>query len=367
MKGWHAIALSPLAAILAVGSCLPDVTVQGSTQARPCGDGLVDPAAGEECDPGPDAGDGGVLGCGADCRVRCSGVIDPTTGHCYFTGSPTARVQAARDGCGQSGAHLVAFQTSDELGFVESRVLADAGGAVLWVNLDRQDVDGAARWRPDLAQEPGWSGACPGCYAKAAPDASAFANADGGPGGACVAWARAYPYAWFAVPCDLGLIPLSPVCEREPPGAFVRACEAGACLTASWTSHDRTYVYVPTPRSWADASAACASMSGPVGPGVLFVPHDAEERVEVARAVIAGKGQAFWLGLSRSSGAWTWSDGKSLASLVYASPWGDGAPEASGSAAYVEVDTARYDVTLAHAGDPSTPRPFVCGFELRAR
>lgn len=365
MKGWQGPTLGVAAiALAAAGSCLPDVTVEGGAQARPCGDGVVDLAAGEECDPGPDAGEAGVVGCTGDCRVSCAGVIDPTSRHCYFAGPPTARLQAGRDGCGGQRAHLVTFASVDELAFVDRRVLGDSGAALEWVNLDRVDVDGAAEWHTDTTAA-GWSGACPGCFAKAPPEAGAFPNSDGGLGGACVLWARAYPYSWLSIPCDVGAFAqLATVCEREVVGALSRPCDGGACLAVPTTAADRTYLYAATPRAWSDAASACGAIAGPTGPGRLFVPRSAEEREEVTRAV-AAKGASFWIGLSRAGGAWTWADGKALTSLVYPLPWGDQAPEATGTAAWVAADPNRYDVGLAHAGDAATARPFVCAFDLR--
>jgi hypothetical protein len=241
----------------------------------------------------------------------------------------------------------------------------DSGITVGWINLDRQDVDGSARWHPDIA-EPGWSGACPGCFAKVTAEAGAFPSYDGGPGGSCVFFLRAYPYTWFAAPCDLGgLLSLSSVCEREPLGSFARPCDGGVCIAVPKTAFDRSYLYSSTPRSWSDAASTCAAISGPLGPGKLLVMRSPEEREEVAHAVMAAKGQSFWVGLSRSGADWTWADGKSLASLVYPIPWGDNAPEPTGTAATLEIDPTRYDVTLAHASDATTPRPFVCAFDLR--
>lgn len=369
VKDRHALsfcALALAATALGGGSCLPDVILDAPPAPRACGDGVLDPAAGEQCDPGSDAGEAGIVGCGADCRISCAGALDPTSGHCYFVLGASARVQAGRERCATTGGgHLVTYASADELGFVDKRLLADAGAPLAWANLDREDADGSSHWRTDLA-EPGWSGACPGCFAKAPVEAGAFPTADGGPGGACVLVVRAYPYTWFAAPCDLGALgSFATVCEREPPGRLGRPCDAGTCIAVPRTAADRTYVYVTAPLTWSGATQACAALPGPLGPGKLFAPESAEEREEVARAVVADKGQSFWIGLSRSGGEWKWSDGKSLSSLVYPIPWGDGAPEATGDAAYLETNASLYDVTLAHADDPSAPRPFVCSFELR--
>lgn len=368
MKDRHALALWATAlgaAALGGGSCLPDVSVDAPTAPQACGDGIVDPGAGEECDPGSDAGEAGVMGCAADCRVACAGALDPTSRHCYFAVGASTRAQTGRDRCAiADGAHLVTYASADELGFVDKRLLTDAGIVFAWANLDREDKDGSSTWRTDVA-EPGWSGVCPGCFAKAPAEAGAFPSIDGGPGGACVLLTRAYPYTWFAAPCDLGVGALATVCEREPPGRLGRPCDAGTCIAVPRTAADRTYVYVTTPKTWPDANAGCAALTGPLGPGALLAPRSAEEREEVAGAVVADKGKSFWIGLRRSGAEWTWSDGKPLSSLIYPVPWGDGAPEAAGDAAYLETDPSLYDVTLAHAGDPTMPRPFVCSFELR--
>src|SRR5438552_10091057 len=91
-------------------ACLPDLVL---TDAAPdaaapvCGDGRIDPAAGEECDPGTTP----AAGC-ANCKVQCDdgGGIDPASLHCYFqAGQATQFTGADQTTCGAAGAHVVTF------------------------------------------------------------------------------------------------------------------------------------------------------------------------------------------------------------------------------------------------------------------
>src|SRR5579863_639703 len=64
-------------AMVAAGACIPDLPQDQTVPPPPasggtCGDGYIDLAAGEECDPGvPDAAS---LGCSDRCKVTCSGL-----------------------------------------------------------------------------------------------------------------------------------------------------------------------------------------------------------------------------------------------------------------------------------------------------
>jgi hypothetical protein len=95
---------------------------QAGSGGASCGNGVVDAAAGEECDGGRDASDRCV-----DCLVECaaSEVEDPSTHHCYELipasgscgGAGCATWAAARAACERSGRHLLVL-VPDEQGFL---------------------------------------------------------------------------------------------------------------------------------------------------------------------------------------------------------------------------------------------------------
>jgi hypothetical protein len=355
-------------ATVAAAACLPDlvVTPTPSTGAR-CGDGVIDTVSGEECDPG-DAGEAGVRGCTGACRLDCNGgFVDPRTGHCYAPHAATTTLTAAQSACIAWGGHIATIASTDELTLLATRV-PDAGAT--WINLFSSlapDDAGTIAWAPLGVAEPGWSRACPGCYAGAPPDATAFPSVvpDGGAGGgSCVAWTQAAAQSWLSIPCDVVLpaLALGVLCEREPPGSRARPCDAGTCFEARPSLGAKAYVYVAA----ASAPSAAASACGAIG-GRLVTFATREERLAVAAEVAraAGATTTFWIGLA-GSGAFAWSDGVALGSGLYPLPWGDRAPESPSGQAYVALDPARYDTTLAHVdSNPASQRPFVCERALR--
>ena len=79
----------------AAWACLPDLEIAPPSQPSFCGDGVINPDAGEECDPGPDASAAALLACpltpAPGCQVgNCPSdggtfaFSDPASHHCYF-------------------------------------------------------------------------------------------------------------------------------------------------------------------------------------------------------------------------------------------------------------------------------------------
>ena len=344
-------------------SCLPDVDIPTALAPKACGDGVVQYSLGEECDPGG----AGVVGCSGDCRIACDGgALDLVTGHCYFTASPTGQFQQALQACKALGGHVVRFSSKSELVFVTSQML-DGGAA--WLDLEKDsDSGGAPVFHTENNAEPGWRGgllpakSCSGCYANILnPVAGNFPVADGGIDGPCVVFSRDVQYSWFAAPYDVGAFPVAVVCERESIGRGDGPCEAGTCIEIAPTSSSKLYVLSAKPASFTEAQTACNAMVG-----LLVVLQTPEEREELARALAGAKVAAAWIGLSATvSDAWTWANGKTLASKAYIDPWAEGEPAMKTGAAYLKIDPSAYDTRLAHTDPLNATHPYVCEIALR--
>jgi hypothetical protein len=85
-----------LSAAAAVGACIAALPPNGQAAAAvsaesSCNDGFIDLAMGEQCDPGPAAGDAGLAGCTVDCKMQCpEGFVWPENNHCYTPSPGTA-------------------------------------------------------------------------------------------------------------------------------------------------------------------------------------------------------------------------------------------------------------------------------------
>ena len=386
-------------AIASVASCIPDLPTASrasdagvlAAPAGYCGDGYIDPAAGEECDPGVTPGDAGIAGCTANCKIDCSGgwIWDKNL-HCYQVVGTAWSVQngafgyrSAVDLCqgrGLSNAHVVTFASDDE--FQKVTAALDAG--TFWVGL-KLGSPGYTSFAPN---EPGWSTSCSGCYARTmGPDAGLAPYLDGstppdaGPV-ACVAASSQPGQPWEQYPCEVTpnprrATPLDVICEFEPVGRRSMPCEAGTCIDLVATHGSKRYVYQEKLASAESAEAACSALGANAH---LVVLQSSDEREQLWRELsqVLSQPRAVWIGLAqvqvgttrRPQTAWQWDDGQPV--QTYPSEWGDLQPIPSRFAnfAYATTTTraylqhpslAPYDDTLAHNDNVSvSPMAYVC-------
>ena len=344
-----------LLATAAAAACLPDL-VGVPVVPEECGDGDIDLDLGEQCDPG-DAGDGG---CTRSCKLRCDdGFIDPSSNHCYRWATPQPTRTLAAEAClpGQ----IVSFGTLEEVALVTSLARKAAGSPdaatfTAWGALER--VGRRDGGEPTYAQagEPGWSTACPGCFARTT-DGGALAVLGASTAGSCVSWGESAAAPWFESSCDLVTETRAVLCEYRPAGLNWRSCGDDVCMIARSTLGSKTYKLVEAADTAADAEQGCAERKGRL---VVFASR--QEREQVVAAVASRGVAAAWIGLASSAngGAFTWADGKPEA--AYPAVWADGEPRAKGrSRAFVGIDPLAYDTRLAHAtDDPSRARPYIC-------
>src|SRR5207244_4703201 len=97
-----------------------------------CGDGYIDPDAGETCDPG----DAGTTSASCPlCRMTCvngaqSSFLDPSSNHCYFiAGSFSKSIDASVETCEGAGAHLVRIVSDREM----ATVATTSGFSDYWI------------------------------------------------------------------------------------------------------------------------------------------------------------------------------------------------------------------------------------------
>lgn len=356
-------------AVLAAMACIPDLPGnEGASQdsstpdrdaaAKPfCGDGIIDLAAGEQCDP--NTADGSAY-CTADCKVACDGgFVWSRNDHCYFE-VPQGAVslnEAIMLRCTGGGAHVVTFASEDELDAVVMAI--DAGP--FWVGLNFDTTTNG--YTSEHSLEPGWGPTCPGCFAHV-PDPTQPLPGDGG---FCVEGFSDLDASWQQFPCasDAGAKRrIHVICEREPVGSLERACiDAGvSCIELAWTNGSKRYVYfrnaAPSDGVNGSAEETCESLGGS-----LVVLQSRDEREQLWRAV-GGTQSSFWIGLSVPEGgsSWTWDDDAS--EDAYPSPWEIRFPrEPGGTRAYLfqNATPAAVDDTLARNGSGApTFFPFVC-------
>jgi hypothetical protein len=376
-----ATAFGALAAV-AGGACLPELDPLGpepsADEGGPlpfvgCGDGVIATLddggdAGESCDPG--AIDAQVPGC-RGCQLECEGVLDPTSGHCYFAGS-NVEYSAATSYCQGKGAHLLTLASLKEADLVK-RLVPDGGDvAGYWVGLSRLPALGEA-YGPSRAEEPGFpyppaggfaAGPCEGCFGLGADagvfpleeeelDASSASNAQ------CIA---ARGGAWFQVACNRGTTRTT-ICEREPAGRRAQDCIGGFCFTLASTAKVKRYLVVVSAAGPDEAAQTCAGLDG----GSLVVLDSAEEREQLAHEILGrdpgAVEQQLWIGLAADGGVWAWEDGvPATADAGRPLPWGHAQPVASGAGrAFMRLHALAYDTQLAYADDGGkAPRLYVC-------
>jgi hypothetical protein len=323
-------------------SCLPDLqpeVLQTPPQESVCGDGIIDPEAGEECDPGRN---GSVPGCSSTCKIVCdAGALlsyrDPTTNHCYFQLSAEAGPFEAGSGCKAHGAHMVTLGSGSEAQRLQISSFSNTSGLPheFWLGVHAQRVGdggvvlydasgtdaGAIAYVPAI-DEPGFmpTGGCLGCYApgKIIPPND--------PTRECVTWLLTTPGRWNTVNCD-GDAAFPVMCEREPPGSRARSCSGFPCFTIQAdlaASQSRTYVWVPGVAQSADeAERTCAALPVDGGAKLLVIFGDQnnfEQREEIfyelmnlPRVPDASAPSDFWVGLSRAVTdggpvGWVWSN-----------------------------------------------------------
>ena len=221
------VALSiTIAGVFSAAACLPDLSpipeeAATITPFRGCGDGIIpgfaDAAdAGESCDPGPDAQ---VVGCNA-CQITCEGLVDPSSGHCYFVPGDDSDYLSAQTRCASSRAHVVTLAGAEEVAFV-SKLSSDDSG--YWVGLlgsaglgvyqsDRRPEEPTFPFTPRTG--PALRGPCDGCFGPGA-DAGVFPISDVDASDTSCIVSRGG--GWVQVPCT-GTTSRQTVCEREPVG-----------------------------------------------------------------------------------------------------------------------------------------------------
>jgi Lectin C-type domain len=348
------------AAATAVGvACIPDLPANeaeaGTDAGSRCGDGIIQLALGEQCDPGA-ATSTTCAGCRVTCAPDLQAFVWSGNNHCYWldTHLATSLDQEAVAYCGTT-AHVVTFASEDELSAVVTHL--EAGS--FWVGLDPVD--------PALAQpneytslqlfEPGWSPTCSGCFAHTPTPTQPLPGATQG----CVQAQSDLDASWQQSPCsDAGKLHV--VCEREPVGVLSQRCDAGVCIDLAWTFGQKQYVYVSHAMTGDQAQQACFALGG-----TLVVLESRDEREQLWRELshmpgVANPPTETWIGLALTDAGWAWAN--DAAADAYPSPWGDKQPKGNGSRAYLLQSTAPpplLDTTLARNDEVSlTPYPFVC-------
>jgi hypothetical protein len=362
-------------AIVAAAACIPDLPpdqllpdrAMPAASSGNCGDGFIDLAAGEQCDP-PAAPDAGSLGCSDQCQVLCSGLKWPLNDHCYELMPAAASSQgesAASSRCAnfRGSGHVVTFASEGELDAV-TRYLADADGGPFWVGL----WQAPEKFNSVNGYEPGWSPSCPGCYAhtldpKAALPRSPEAVADPTAVACVEGFVDSAKGSWVQYPCS-GSAGLRAVCEHEPEGVHSSPCEAGICIDLVVTYSTKTYVYESAMSTWTDAEARCRGLGG-----TLVVLQSRDEREQLWRELsrLPVPPPRIWIGLALGpvpagdAGAptWIWDDGTNAD--AYPSPWGEGQPSGSTPAFLSHSSTQPpVDDTLAHTDATVHVLPYVC-------
>jgi len=374
-----ALTASALAGAVAVGvACIADLPANAVDAAIPgCGDGYIDLALGEECDPGPLAGDAGVLGCTSGCRVKCpSGLIWKKNNHCYaLAANATSFDPEAETRCSDLGGHVVTFASEEEFGAAAGFMQTVDAGA-LWVGLVQVQGQVERQYNSVAPFEPGWSPDCSGCFAHAADPSAPLprviaASDDGGPPPAqpCVlaeSDTARYP-SWRQSVC-VAAPSVHTMCEREPVGRQWIACDAGAgvvCIDLVATRNAERYLLLP-PMTADGARQACESLGGRL---VVLQSRDEREQLWHQLSLLPAPPAKFWIGLSQATDAgdgaapWVWDDGTRVdAPDAHPSPWGRAEPILDGltSTAYLALYQAQPDDTLARNSEREVTLPAVC-------
>ena len=358
------------AAALGLG-CIPDLPADATdhtVSSALCGDGYVDLSAGEQCDPGPNAGWDTIGVCNAKCQIECDGgFVWPVNNHCYQVALTAADLDpGAISQC--SGGHVVTFGSEEEFNSV---TWAWNGLGLFWVGLT------TSAGRPYVSEgtyEPGWASTCPGCYAYTPDPRVPLRGWDeggaldaGGVSEQCVAAYSDPDVSWCQYPC-VGEPNTHVVCEREPVGEQYTQCDAGLCIDLVVTRGKKHYVYEDTPTAPDAAEAQCVAAGGTL---VVFGSRDEREQLWKQLSFMVEPPSRFWIGLQRvdnrdaGTSTWVWDDGTSAdAPDANASPWGDQQPVDPGKTwrAYMRHSPEGIDDTLARNDETETLLPFVCQF-----
>jgi len=337
-RGFVAVACAVAVGVVAALACIPDLPVSGvelgvdaadagAREAAParCGDGVIQLADGEECDPGV-VDDAGAGGCSADCKVLCEGGLAWSRNHhCYYEAPPAAgSLGTARVQC--SGTHVVTFASEEEL----DAVVATLDAGTFWVGLEQ-----AFNRYDTLGQlEPGWSPACSGCFAHTGDPTAPLPGPDAG----CVVGSSDLSQDWQQENCtgNVGVDRPHVLCEHEPVGRLSAFCDGGICFDLVWTYGIKRYLYVSATASADDADSRCRAIGGKL---VVLQSRDEREQLwnELGRLPAGIKApSAIWIGLALRDGGspglasgWIWDDDASAD--AYPSPWGEREPRQSNS------------------------------------
>ena len=321
-------------------ACIPDLPPVQADSGPPgpigsCGDGIIDLGAGEQCDPGPGAGDAGIGGCSATCQMQCvSGAPPwPINHHCYqLAGSERAGSLRGANGICAGASHVVTFASEEE--FQHALPLL-SGGPAFWVGISSSSSSSSSY--SEAPFEPSWALGCSGCYAHTpTPDADlpAFPDADVEGGTLDCFVALSDPsQPWQQYPCrGLSRQLLDVICELEPVGRQSRPCEAGICIDLVKTHGAKGYVYQANRATPDNASRACIALGGRL---VVLQSRDEREQLwrELSRLTVPPS--AVWIGLSQVSpgsyqapqGTWAWDDRTPAEGAgAYPSEWATGQP-----------------------------------------
>ena len=349
-------------AALVVQACLPDLpgapapAADGGT----CGNGYVDLDKHEECDPGPGAADG-AGGCNAGCTMDCpGGYVWPGNYHCYFVSTPSNAL-LPNASCPEPS-HVVTYASEAEVDAVYSYLaLYDAGAGAkkddpYWVGLTS-----AQQYASIVDYEPGWDTHCPGCFAHTLDAQAPFppfdAGLEAGPEFCVASLPDSDAGSWVQYPCSKAPGTRT-ICEREPVGTDVRACDAGQyCIQVVATYMKKRYVYQQAAVTADQAVKNCAAIGGRL---VVLQSRDEREQLWRQLSMVAPIAPtAVWVGLSvADAGApdggttWVWEDGTVLddSPNAYPPPWGDNEPHQNGSLtrAFMGYVMMSRDNTLAH-------------------
>jgi hypothetical protein len=350
-----------------------------------CGDGIIDLSAGEQCDPGPGAGDSGIGGCSPNCQMQCAPGAPPwsTNHHCYqLPGSQGAESFRGANGACPGASHVVTFASEDEFQHVLSFL---NGGGAFWVGLSASSSSSSPY--AEAPFEPGWAADCPGCYAHILtvdadlppfPDASV----DGGTLD-CFAALSDSTQPWQRYPCrGISRQLLDVICEFEPVGRQSQSCDAGICIDLVKTHGIKGYIYEQNRSTPDAASRSCVALGGRL---VVLQSRDEREQLwrELSRLTVPPS--AVWIGLSQVSagspqspqGSWAWDDRTPAdGAAAYPSEWAIGQPLRFGRGGttraflYHDSHSPSIDDTLAR-NDPnltiSGTLPYVCEIPVTSR
>jgi hypothetical protein len=366
------IAASAAVAVVAAGiSCISDLPPDRPPPAAVpgCGDGYIDLAQGEQCDPG----DAGSSGCTSTCRVLCPrGLVWPNNNHCYQLAATSQRSltpEGASLLCTDLGGHVVTFASEDEFQRVANHFQAvDAG--LFWVGLQ---ISGNA-YLSLGAYEPGWGTKCSGCYAYTVDASQGLPRSDASApttGQGCVAASTAIQVtSWMTYPCNAP--PTHVICEREPSGVQSKECDAGVCIDLVATHGAKRYAYQAAPVKADVAETMCHGLDGGL---VVLQSRDEREQLWHELSKLQPPPLRVWIGLHLVDGgatdggaAWVWDNGVVANDAdAYPSPWGNAQPVADGPTPRAYLSSAApftsptFDDTLAHNDDRTvTTLPYVC-------